>query len=95
MAKKDKKPKGVIQSFLISIGLGTPSQRAFDDLIAEKKFKKAKESFPELYKEYIQDKKKKPTKQSKGGYISKKRTGSMDYRKGGMVLSTVDNRKSK
>ena len=93
MAKKDKKPKSAIQSFLISIGFGTPSQRAFDDLIAEKNFKKAKESFPELYKKYIQDKKKKPTKQSKGGYTSKKRTGSMDYRKGGMVLSTVDNRK--
>ena len=93
MAKKNKKPKSAVQSFLISIGFGSPSQRAFDDLIAEKNFKKAKESFPELYKEYIQDKRKKPTKQNKGGYSSKKRTGSMDYRKGGMVISTVDNRK--
>ena len=95
MAKKDKKPKSAVQSFLISIGFGSPSQRAFDRMIDNKDFKKAKESFPELYKEYIQDKRKKPTRQSKGGYSSKKRTGSMDYRKGGMVLSTVDNRKSK
>jgi len=93
MAKKDKKEKGIVKSFLISIGFGSPQQRAFNDLIDEKNFKKARESFPELYKEYIQDKRKKPTRQSKGGYSSKKRTGSMDYRKGGMVLSTVDNRK--
>ena len=93
MAKKDKKEKGIVKSFLISIGFGSPQQRAFNDLIDEKNFKKARESFPELYKEYIQDKRKKPTRQSKGGYSTKKRTGSMDYRKGGMVLSTVDNRK--
>mgnify|MGYP003141605297 CR=1 FL=1 len=93
MAKEDKKEKGAIQSFLISIGFGTPQQRAFDDLIAKKNFKKARESFPELYKEYIQDKRKKPKRKSKGGYTPKKRTGSIDYRKGGMVLSTVDNRK--
>ena len=30
MAKKDKKPKSAVQSFLISIGFGSPSQRAFD-----------------------------------------------------------------
>ena len=93
MAKKNKKEKGAIQSFLISIGFGSPSQRAFNDLIDEKKFKKARESFPELYKEYIQDKRKKPKRKNKGGYTPKKRTGSTDYRKGGMVLSTVDNRK--
>jgi len=93
MAKKDSKEKGIVKSFLISIGFGSPQQRAFNDLIDEKNFKKARESFPELYKEYIQDKRKKPTRQSKGGYSTKKRTGSMDYRKGGMVLSTVDNRK--
>jgi len=93
MSNKDKKEKGVVQSFLISIGLGSPSQRAFDDMIAEKNFKKAKKSFPELYKEYIQDKRKKTTRKSKGGYTTKQRTGSMDYRTGGMVLSTVDNRK--
>ena len=75
------------------MGLGSPSKRAFDDLIAAKKFKKAREAFPERYKKYIQDKRKKPTRQSKGGYTPKKRTGSIDYRKGGMVLSTVDNRK--
>ena len=92
-SKKDKKPKGVIQSFLISIGLGTPQQRAFDDMIAEKNFKKAKESFPELYKEYIQDKRKKTTRKSKGGYTTKQRTGTTDYRKGGMTLPTVSNRK--
>ena len=75
------------------MGLGSPSKRAFDDLIAEKNFKKARESFPERYKKYIQDKRKKPKRKSKGGYTTKQRTGSMDYRTGGMVLSTVDNRK--
>ena len=89
----DKKKKSGVQSFLISIGFGSPSQRAFDNMIDEKNFKKAKESFPELYKEYIKDKRKKPTRKSKGGYTTKQRTGSMDYRTGGMVLSTVDNRK--
>jgi len=89
----NKKKKSGVQSFLISIGFGSPSQRAFNNMIDEKEFKKARESFPELYKEYIQDKRKKPKRQSKGGYSTKKRTGSMDYRKGGMVLSTVDNRK--
>ena len=33
-------------------------------------------------------------KKSKGG-LSKSRTGPQDFRKGGMVLSTVDNRKNK
>tara|TARA_R100000773_G_C4155010_1_gene75337 strand:- start:87 stop:614 length:528 start_codon:yes stop_codon:yes gene_type:complete len=33
-------------------------------------------------------------KQSKGG-LTKSRTGPQDFRKGGMVLSTVDNRKNK
>jgi len=89
----NKKKKSGVQSFLISIGFGSPSQRAFNNMIDEKEFKKARESFPELYKEYIQDKRKKPKRQSKGGYSTKKRTGSMDYRTGGMVLSTVDNRK--
>jgi len=93
MAKKDKKEKGVVQSFLISIGFGgSPQQRAFDGLIDEKNYKKAKESFPELYKEYIQDKRKKPKRKSKGGYTTKQRTGTTDYRKGGMTLSTVSNR---
>ena len=95
MAKKNKKPKSAVQSFLISIGFGSPSQRAFDNMIDEKNFKKAKESFPELYKEYIQDKRKKPKRKSKGGYTTKQRTGTTDYRTGGMVLSTVDNRKNK
>lgn len=93
MAKKDSKEKGRVQTFLISLGFGSPQQRSFDDMIAEKNFKKAKESFPELYKEYIKDKRKKPKRKSKGGYTTKQRTGSMDYRTGGMVLSTVDNRK--
>ena len=74
---------------------GSPYDRAFDRLIDEKKFKEAKERYPEHYKVYIQEKRKKPKRKSKGGYSTKKRTGSMDYRKGGMVLSTVDNRKSK
>ena len=93
MAKKDSKEKGAVQSFLISIGFGSPQRRAFNNLIDAKDFKKAREAYPELYKEYVQDKRKKATRQSKGGYSTKKRTGSMDYRKGGMVLSTVDNRK--
>jgi len=87
MAKKDKKEKGLIVEVLHFMGLGSPSKRAFDDMIAEKNFKKAKESFPELYKEYILDKRK-----SKGGYTTKQRTGTTDYRKGGMTLSTVSNR---
>ena len=33
-------------------------------------------------------------KMNKGGMV-KSRTGPQDYRKGGMVLSTVDNRKNK
>ena len=36
----------------------------------------------------------KPQNKSRGG-VAKKRTGSMDFRKGGMVLSTIDNRKKK
>ena len=32
---------------------------------------------------------------NKGGAVTKKSSGASDYRKGGMVLSTVDNRKRK
>ena len=32
---------------------------------------------------------------NKGGFINKKRTGHTDMRKGGMVLSTANNRKKK
>ena len=89
MAEKTK-----LQKALMFIGFGgSPYDRAFDRLIDEKKFKEAKERYPEHYKVYIQEKRKKPKRKSKGGYSTKKRTGSMDYRKGGMVLSTVDNRK--
>ena len=35
------------------------------------------------------------TKQARGGSITKNRMGGNDYRKGGYVLSTVDNRKKK
>jgi len=35
-----------------------------------------------------------PQNKARGG-VAKKRTGSMDFRKGGMVISTVDNRKKK
>ena len=35
------------------------------------------------------------TKQASGGSITKNRMGGNDYRKGGYVLSTVDNRKKK
>ena len=95
MAKKDEEKKGPVESFLISIGFGPLEVRGFNSLIRQKRFEDAKRQFPEQYKQYIQDKRKKSTRQSKGGYSSKKRTGSMDYRKGGMVLSTVDNRKKK
>lgn len=91
-----KAEKTPLQRFLISIGFGgSPYDIAFSRLIDEKKFKEAKERYPEHYKVYIQDKRKKAKRKSKGGYSTKKRTGSMDYRKGGMVLSTVDNRKKK
>ena len=85
--------KSLLVKVLHNMGLGSPSKRAFDDLIAEKNFKKARESFPERYKKYIQDKRKKPKRKSKGGYTTKQRTGTTDYRKGGMTLSTVSNRK--
>ena len=39
------------------------------------------------------NKRKKPKRKSKGGYTTKQRTGTTDYRKGGMTLSTVSNRK--
>ena len=93
MAKKDEEEKGVVETFLLSIGFGPLDVRGFNSLIRQKKFKQAKEQYPKEYKKYIQDKRKKPKIKSKGGYSTKKRTGSMDYRKGGMVLSTVDNRK--
>jgi hypothetical protein len=32
---------------------------------------------------------------NKGGMVTKSRTGNMDYRKGGLTLSSVDNRKKK
>ena len=93
MAKKDEKEKGVVETFLLSIGFGPLDVRGFNSLIRQKKFEQAKRQFPKQYKEYILDKRKNAKRKSKGGYSSKKRTGSMDYRKGGMVLSTVDNRK--
>jgi len=93
MAKKDEEKKGPVESFLISIGFGPLEVRGFNSLIRQKRFEDAKRQFPKQYKEYILDKRKKAKRKSKGGYSTKKRTGSMDYRKGGMVLSTVDNRK--
>jgi 16S rRNA G966 N2-methylase RsmD len=41
------------------------------------------------------DKPKPPTKLNKGGMVTKSRTGNMDYRQGGLILSSVDNRKKK
>ena len=38
---------------------------------------------------------KKPTKMQKGGAATKKAIGPQDYRKGGMTISVVDNRKKK
>ena len=34
-------------------------------------------------------------KKSKGGSVTKNRIGGNDYRKGGYVLNTIDNRKNK
>ena len=36
-----------------------------------------------------------PTNLNKGGMVMKSRTGNMDYRQGGLILSSVDNRKKK
>lgn len=75
--------KSSVQSFLTKIGFGgSPQQRAFDKLISAGNYKKARSSFPNLYKEWKASQK-------------KKKTDSKDYRKGGMVLSTTDNRKKK
>lgn len=41
------------------------------------------------------NKPKPPTKLNKGGMVTKSRTGNMDYRQGGLLLSSVDNRKKK
>ena len=77
--------KSSVQSFLTKIGFGgSPQQRAFDRMIADKEFKKARESYPNLYKAWKSSQKTK-----------KKKTDNKDYRKGGMVLSTTDNRKKK
>jgi len=35
------------------------------------------------------------TNAAKGTYVTKKRMGSMDYRKGGLLMSSMDNRKKK
>jgi hypothetical protein len=35
------------------------------------------------------------TKAARGTYVTKKRMGSMDYRKGGLLMSSMDNRKKK
>jgi len=93
MAKKDEEEKGVVIKVLNALGFAPLDVRGFRSLLRQKKFEQAKRQFPEQYKEYILDKRKNAKRKSKGGYSTKKRTGSMDYRKGGMVLSTVDNRK--
>jgi len=77
--------KSSVQSFLTKIGFGgSPQQRAFDKMIDNKDFKKARESYPNLYRDWKASQKTK-----------KKKTDSKDYRKGGMVLFTTDNRKKK
>ena len=74
-----------VKSFLTKIGFGgSPQQRAFDRLISDGNYKKARSSFPNLYKEWKSSQKTK-----------KKKADNKDYRKGGMVLSTTDNRKKK
>lgn len=77
--------KSSVQSFLTKIGFGgSPQQRAFDKLISAGNYKKARSSFPNLYKKWKESQKTK-----------NKKTDNKDYRKGGMVLSTTDNRKKK
>jgi len=90
MSKEEKSRVVQVLNFL---GFAPLDVRGFRSLIRQKKFEQAKRQFPEQYKEYILDKRKNAKRKSKGGYTPKKRTGSTDYRKGGMVLSTVDNRK--
>ena len=75
------------------LGFAPLEVRGFRSLIRQKKFEQAKRQFPEQYKEYIIDKRKNTRRKSKGGYTTKQRTGTTDYRKGGMTLSTVSNRK--
>ena len=53
-----------------------------------KEIKKAESRMPK-------DKPKPPTKLNKGGMVTKSRMGNMDYRQGGLILSSVDNRKKK
>jgi hypothetical protein len=61
---------------------------------------KIKKDDPKVFNRIIEDTEKeikadkKENNKSKGGVI-KSRTGPQDYRKGGMVLSNVDNRKNK
>jgi hypothetical protein len=74
------------QDFLRSDG--KENQKTYDDIpgyILEALAIKADE----------QKKKKSPLAKAMGGSISKKRIGANDYRKGGYVLSTMDNRKVK
>ncbi len=89
MAKKEKSRVVKVLNFL---GFAPLDVRGFKSLLRQKKFEQAKRQFPEQYKEYILDKRKNAKRKSKGGYTTKQRTGTTDYRKGGMTLSTVSNR---
>jgi len=60
-----------VANILEAIGFGSPQKRAFNKLI-KKDEKKAKESFPALYKEWKKDNQGKP------------RTSNIDYRKTGL-----------
>jgi len=50
---------------------------------------------PEKYRPKKTEYQKKKVKKNKGGSVTKSSKGTQDFRKGGMVLSTVDNRKKR
>jgi len=64
-----------------------------DGLIRSAKIKKDMKSPKDTSKELVRNRMRIP--KNKGGSITKKRIGTNDYRKGGYVLSSVDNRKKR
>lgn len=59
-----------MSNILEAIGFGSPQQRAFNKLIKTNK-KKARESFPALYKEWKKENKEKP----RSGHTDLRETG--------------------
>jgi len=64
---------------------------------ADNKAKKADEVLDADYEKFMAalNKRKKPLNKSRGGGITKKKMGAMDYRKGGMVYSTTMKKRGK